>query len=154
MKKLSALVACLALLLSVACADTISLDTETATLSEMFALRDRLNELILEKQSVSPTELHQGVYVVGTDIAAGEYSLSCRESSESAFIFIYAPDAADWYAYERFYAIGAFHDSMNVGKLKLEEGYEIDIQGSSVVFTPRARGVARVSGRLRYSPNN
>lgn len=154
MKKLSALLACLALLFSIACADTISLDTETATLSELLSLRDKLNELILEKQSISATELQQGVYIVGTDIAAGEYTLSCGESSESAFIFVYAPDAADWYAYERFYAIGTFHDSMTVGKLVLEDGFEIDIQGASVTFTPKAKGEARIIERRRYSPNN
>lgn len=136
MKRLLAVVAFIALLFTPALADTITIDIETAALEELIALRDQLNERILLLEGAKQLKLAQGTYTAGMDIAAGVYEVVCADNVESAFVYIYAPESERWYNYEHFYALGSFHACMKIGKLQLNAGARIDIQGANLTFIP------------------
>lgn len=136
MKRLFALLVSLTLLCAPALAEIDDVDLSSASLDEMIALRNLLNARILELSGARETVLAQGVYTVGTDIAAGVYRVVCGQNVESAFLYVYPANCASWYSFEHFYALGAFHACMDIGKLELSQGETLDIQGASLTLIP------------------
>lgn len=136
MKRIVALIVSFVLLCVPALAEFSDVDLSSASLEEIIALRDLLNARILELTGTQETVLAQGVYKVGSDIAAGTYRVICEQNVESAFLYVYPESSANWYSFEHFYALGAFHACMDVGKLELAEGETLDIQGATLTFIP------------------
>ena len=132
MKRLLAIILSLMLICAPALADTITIDPDSATLEELISLRDALNARILALGGEQL--LSQGVYEVGKDIPAGDYRLLCGDDVESAFVYVYSAESVNWYSFDRFYALGSFHGSSEIGKLTLTEGSRLDIQGASVTL--------------------
>ena len=134
MKRFLAILLCVMLVCAPALADTVSIDPDQASLTELIALRDALNERILSLGGELPLE--QGVYVVGDNLPAGAYRFIVGQEVESAFIYVYGAESENWYDFEHFYALGRFHGAFEVGRVELAEGSRVDIQGAPVAVVP------------------
>ena len=130
MKRFLTLLLVLACFCAPAVADTVSIDTDTASLEELLLLRDQLNARI--QALVGEQCLNQGVYVVGKDIPAGEYRIVCADGAESVFLYVYSDGSDEWYHFDHFYAIGSFHGTNEIARIVLNDGYKLDIQGAAV----------------------
>lgn len=130
MKRFLALLLVFVCLCVSAVADTVSIDTDTASLEELLLLRDRLNARI--QALTGEQRLNQGVYVVGKDIPAGEYRIVCTDDVESVFLYVYSESSNEWYHFDHFYAIGSFHGTNEIARIALDDGCKLDIQGAAV----------------------
>ena len=128
-----------------------SVDLTAMSYEELVALRDQINLAIWNSSTWEEVDVPQGVYVVGSDIPAGHWTVKCSEdwfytsiswgekltASEqdiewsersSIYNFIYNPDAT---GYE--IGLGATDYSFEV-----KDGEYIIIQYGSATFTPYA----------------
>lgn len=136
MKRIAILALALLLLALPVCAETIVIDLETATPEQLTEWINTLTARRLALVGITEETLAPGVYIVGRDLAAGEYRLTVDDTVDSAFIYVYTAGAEVWYDYEHFYPLGNYHGVAEVGKLTLVDGDRLDIQGASIHLLP------------------
>lgn len=147
MKKLLAVILLLCILMPCAVAEDI--DLSIYSFSELAALRDRCQLEMMNRSEWEEVVVPVGVYEIGKDIPAGDYSIILEENTTIGFANIEYFDALDITGHQAdkygssFYWIGqvrhpdtepayACPDKLDI---VLEHGY-ISITFSAVVFTP------------------
>ncbi len=102
---------------TVVTAEGNTIDFSAYTLDELYALRVKLeNELLNRTGFQSANMIHRGRYVVGKDIAAGQYTFTCVEASLGS---------------------GGLHDNGKIELLKIDDqkAFEKNGSGTRIVFS-------------------
>lgn len=146
MKKLCALVLVLAVLFP--CLATAEIDLSGMSYDELVALKDQINLAIWNSQEWQEVEVPQGVWLVGTDIPAGHWSISAVAKYASIEIGTQLNETgkgiaafeSDFYEYEMITnpAYKHYEKDSDITSIDfdLKEGTYILIEKGTVLFTP------------------
>ena len=88
MKKIICFALLLCLLVPVACAESIDLDS--LSFQELAALRDRIQLVMMQRDEWQEVTVPQGVYKVGEDIPAGKWVVKCSPEYQDSFLMLKA----------------------------------------------------------------
>ena len=128
MKKLICLL--LILCLSPAIALAAPPDLSVYSYDQLVALQHYITMEIMKRPEWKEVTVPGGTWYVGVDIPAGEYSISPAADGRGAFLEIYNTKGKE-IVYQ-----GVRNESNSVGKVQVEEGYTIVIDGGSLLFAP------------------
>lgn len=154
MKKLLAIVLIIAMLIPAACAemgfsDLITLDLSNLTLEQLILLREKIELTMWGTDDWQAVVVPQGVYQIGVDIPAGKWTISATEGNKCGISIGNSlkpkGDVAftgDLSTYESVKSKGWYSYTENVDltsmDFELAEGYYIQIDYGSAIFTPYA----------------
>lgn len=129
MKKVVMLVLALVLVGAVALAEV---DLSGMTFDELVALRKQVDQAIWASDGWQEVKVPAGKYVIGEDIPAGRWTLSCDDSA--AMVNLYkTPEGID--DYDQIVAMASV-SAGNPYNIDLEDGQGLYISISAVTFTP------------------
>lgn len=129
MKQLLSLLAALVL----ACMPVVSLaefDLSDIPSDDLIALRGQILTELRFRGNLVSFDVPIGVYVVGEDFPAGDYSIKCAGDFGSFLTVYQSSDLDDIVFYSAVY-----RDSSGIGKLTLAEGQCIEIMTEPLLFT-------------------
>lgn len=99
------------------------------TQEELLALRDSINKELLKRGIEKAVEVPPGIYIVGEDIPEGTYTITTYASSW--FCSLTVSDRSGKRVFH-----GSFDNGEKIGKLVLENGYNVEIEYENAVFSP------------------
>lgn len=126
MKKLICAVLILCLFPVVALADAP--DMSGLTYDQLIELRNYLTQEIMSRPEWKEVQVPTGIWIVGTDIPVGSYSI--HPTSGGAFLRIYTDKN------KMIINQGIRKENQAVGKIELLEGYQVEISDGSLIFSP------------------
>ncbi len=137
MKKCIALfLTCVLLLPLVTMVQAEGIDLSSLSDSELLALESAIQAEKIERGLAKSATVYSGVYVVGTDIPAGVYSI---ETVKGAADHLIVRDATGKQIGS--YAIGTSSNRSPIGRLELLDGYTIEFDSCTLKFTVYAGGI-------------
>lgn len=116
-------------ILTFASAETI--DISGLSYDELVALKKQINLAIMQSKEWKEVTVPVGKYIVGTDIPAGDYTVTYNDSFQAA-ICIFSGDGK-LLSYD---SLGELWRSSKIGKLTLLDGQTLGIEYGEVIFTP------------------
>lgn len=120
MKKMIALVCVLVMMPCMAMAE---IDLSGLSVDELIALRTQIMSELFSRGEIKEAKVPAGEYIVGEDIPAGAYTVT----TSSMMLMVAVDDG-----------MSAIHTLMNgdsIGKLVLEDGQKLQINGGAAVFS-------------------
>jgi hypothetical protein len=106
-----------------------SIDLSTLSFSELVALQNEVFAAIVNHEEFKEVKVPIGVYRVGTDIPAGEYSLKPGDSY--AAITLSTND--DFSDYSSMISIASI-DEEGIGRIVLKDGQFVNVEYGSIIF--------------------
>lgn len=148
MKKLITICITLALVLALAPAAFADVDLSGMTFDELVALREQIDLAIWSSQEWQEVEVPQGLYIIGTDIPAGKWTIRAapggqttahvgKQLNEDGTDIKFASGSsqlirsADWFAFDPVKDVQSWD-------VELKDGYYISFTYGPAVFTPYA----------------
>ena len=101
------------------------------TTKELIALRKQVDDEIHSRPEWKEVEVPAGTWTVGEDIPAGFYSVRSL-STYSGTLYIYKTDSPYW---DKYYSIRL---GGPLGKVELQDGWKVEVQGTLVFAPPEA----------------
>ena len=121
-------------ILTVASAETF--DISDLSFAELVALKEKINLAIMQSDEWKEVTVPVGTYTVGTDIPAGDYTVTYEGRIQSC-VYVYPNiHSVGSYNYPFYILNSVVMDSSSIGKLTLTDGQVIKIEYGSVVFRP------------------
>lgn len=114
---------------SFASAETI--DLSGLSYDELVALRQRIDLAIMQSDEWREVTVPVGTYTVGTDIPAGDYTVSYK-GSIGAILEVYSADEFP----TAIHTLGQMFGTTLIGKLTLSDGQVISISQGELAFSP------------------
>lgn len=129
MKRLVSILLVLILLLPIfAVAESLGIDLSKLTNDELLALEMAIDAEKIDRKMVKSAKLGAGSYTVGKDIPAGSFTIT-NDGKYSMNIFVYKNKSAQENDY-RTYNLALWSSGDKTGKIDLEDGYILEINGS------------------------
>lgn len=112
-----------------ASAETINLSG--LTFDALVALRKQIDLAIMQSDEWKEVTIPAGTYIVGTDIPAGDYTITYNGHVQS-ILYIYSANGKS----DGTHLLGDIWENYSIGKLSLSDGQAIKIEYGAVVFRP------------------
>lgn len=111
-------------------------DISDLSFSELVVLKLKINLAIMQCDEWKQVTVHEGTYIVGEDIPAGDYTVTYTGSRQSNVYIYPSMQALSENDYIERHNMNPDFENATLGKLSLSNGQVITIQYGSVVFSP------------------
>ena len=129
MKKLIAITLILAMIVSAAALADLP-DISGLTNEELIELNHQIQMRLFSEKLAEGVNIPVGTYTIGEDIPAGSYRI--ETSSDLGVLLVTSPDGKSIGTY----LLGTTYDTLEIGKIVLEEGQTFELSYCSVTLLP------------------